>query len=414
MASFGRLTAAVLGAAQENTLALANINFDFAIMKFDAPAEYKGLGESLSKRRKAAAEDGGLHKVARKLGALFESEIPEVPYLIKAYGTRASEIAKLPRINPSQSAAYGAFSDYVGADGTTIWASATSGKGVVTVHLLACMLARIWPRQEAISIWSELVEQRKEVLQKKTLESSFQVADAVASRIELHRSQLADWDASARAWLKTADDAQRSRQTQLRLILDNISAPVSHSSNVHSAVMEAWKKALRAMNDLVSGKGLRIQSGDVLLGLSAWHLYPDISVQSPRPCFVSQGDTLISMGGIAAVGLVGQAERPTDDGFYWSLPLSHLKHYSDPVQTTRHSGLSESDVSYDQFLLVILGSNWTYLWGSLLILSTPRRPMIPARKRAGLIRIYLGSPFSPEQRELSAKLLVRPKNNIAG
>jgi hypothetical protein len=198
MASFGRLTAALLGVSQENTFALANINFDFAIVKFEAPAEYKGLGESLSKRRKTAAEDGALHKVARKLGALFETEIPDVPHLIKAYGTRASEIAKLPKVNSSEAAAYGAFADYVGADGTTIWASATSGKNFVTIHLLACMLARIWTRQEAISIWSELVEERKEVLSNKTLDSSFRIADAVASRIELNRNELADWDASAR------------------------------------------------------------------------------------------------------------------------------------------------------------------------------------------------------------------------
>lgn len=154
MATFGRPTAALLSASQENTLTLANINFNFAIMKFEAPAEYKGLGESLSRRWKAAAEDGSLHKVARKLGALFETEIPDVPHLIKAYETCASEIAKLPRINPSESAAYGAFADYVGADGTTIWAAATSGKNYVTMHLLACMLARIWTMQEAIAIWS--------------------------------------------------------------------------------------------------------------------------------------------------------------------------------------------------------------------------------------------------------------------
>jgi hypothetical protein len=138
--------------------------------------------------------------------------------------------------------------------------------------------------------------------------------------------------------------------------MDNISLPVSRSSNVHSAVLGAWKHALRAMNDLVSGKSLRIQSGDVLLGLSAWHLYPDISVQSPQPSYVSQKDTLISPGGIVTVGLLDRGEQSSDEGFYWSLPLSHLKHYGDPVQATRYSGLSESDVTYDQFLFVILGS----------------------------------------------------------
>lgn len=199
MASFGRLTTAILGVSQENTIALASLNFDFAMIKYEAPPEYKGLGENLSRHRRDTAEDGALHKIARKLGALFESDIPDVPHLIRAYGKRASEIVKTPGINTKDSTSYGAFADHVGADGTTIWASATSGKGVITVHLLACMLARIWTRQEAISIWSELVEQRKEMLRQKTLGDSFLISEAVASRIDLHRSQLATWDASARS-----------------------------------------------------------------------------------------------------------------------------------------------------------------------------------------------------------------------
>jgi hypothetical protein len=34
----------------------------------------------------------------------------------------------------------GIFSDFTGADGTSIWAAATSGSGAISVHLLACML----------------------------------------------------------------------------------------------------------------------------------------------------------------------------------------------------------------------------------------------------------------------------------
>lgn len=49
------------------------------------------------------------------------------------------------------------FADHVGADGTSLWAAATSGKSTITVHLLGCMIARIWKAAEAVSIWTELV-----------------------------------------------------------------------------------------------------------------------------------------------------------------------------------------------------------------------------------------------------------------
>lgn len=62
------------------------------------------------------------------------------------------------------------------------------------------MLARIWAREEAVSIWSELLEQRKIRLQKLVTESDmgFKVSDLTASRIEISRARLDDWDASAR------------------------------------------------------------------------------------------------------------------------------------------------------------------------------------------------------------------------
>lgn len=200
MATFGKLTAALAQASQENTLALANLKFDFTLIKCEAPAEYQGLGECLSKGRKDAAEDGPSHVTARKLTALFESDIPAVPHLIRAYGRRVSEIAKMPTVNPKGRKSDGAFADYVGADGTTIWATATSGESAITMHLLACMLARIWTRAEAISIWSELVARRKETIRQKLLEKGdfLPLSEALASRIEITRDQLADWDASAR------------------------------------------------------------------------------------------------------------------------------------------------------------------------------------------------------------------------
>lgn len=66
--------------------------------------------------------------------------MPYTPRLVNAHGTRVSEIAKSPFANPRATSSDGIFADYTGADGTSIWAAATSGNSAIAVHLLACML----------------------------------------------------------------------------------------------------------------------------------------------------------------------------------------------------------------------------------------------------------------------------------
>ena len=89
-----------LSALQENNLALSSVRFDFTLVKVEAPAEFSGIGTLLGQRRKTDAEDGGAHRTARKLGALFEYITPSTPKLIAAYGKRVSEIINTPGINP--------------------------------------------------------------------------------------------------------------------------------------------------------------------------------------------------------------------------------------------------------------------------------------------------------------------------
>ena len=88
MTSFGRFTIAGASATQENTLALANINFDFSLYRVDAPPEFNGLGATLSAKRKREAEFGSSHVTARKLGAIFVDALPYIPKLSRAYGLR--------------------------------------------------------------------------------------------------------------------------------------------------------------------------------------------------------------------------------------------------------------------------------------------------------------------------------------
>ena len=199
MAHIGKVVNSVFQFSQEATAALVSLQFDFSIIKIEAPPEYAGLGTSLSKKRKFEAEEGLSHATARRLGALFETELPKVPQLVSAYGHRVTEIAASSEVNPRGSSADGPFADYVGADGTTIWAAASSGTSAICVHLLACMLARIWSPGEAISIWLELVRRRCEVLQQQTSNSAdLQTASLLAARNHLSRTTLATWDASAR------------------------------------------------------------------------------------------------------------------------------------------------------------------------------------------------------------------------
>ncbi|KAF2015051.1 hypothetical protein BU24DRAFT_410730 [Aaosphaeria arxii CBS 175.79] len=318
MASFGRLTASLFNASQENTMALLNLNFDFAMIKCDAPAEYKGLGKALSTNRKNAAENGELHIVARKLGALFSSDIPDVPDLVRAYGERVSEIAQMPNINPKGSTSHGAFADHVGVDGTTIWATATSGKSVITIHLLACMLARIWKQKEAISIWNELVEQRKELLRQKTLGESFQISEAVASRIDIPRSQLAAWDASARS-------VQPLR-----------SIAIAHSGQ---GMASHYRRGEKSSTNPTSTHSRQ----------STAHCIDFF--RSPQLCVGSSDQP----GGIITVGLESNINNDAG-GIRWSLPLAHLKYYGDPLLSEGHTGLGDFQVTLSQFLCVALGS----------------------------------------------------------
>ena len=198
MAGLGEFDLSLLSMEQKTSLSLASINFDFALIKYGAPMEYDGVGKALTSRRREEAEDGLSHVTARKLAALFtqDADFPDVPNLIAAYGKRASEIAS--KHSTPASGRHGIFAEHVGLDATSIWAAATSGKGAIPIHLLACLLARIFSAPEAISIWTEIVETRKDVLKSRIQSQSFHSWELAAARISISRDQLSMWDASAR------------------------------------------------------------------------------------------------------------------------------------------------------------------------------------------------------------------------
>ena len=85
-----------------------------------------------------------------------------MPALIGAYGKRVSAI--LLKVGSGDAAPGNTkawiFSQYLGVDVASIWAAATSSESALLVHLLACMLARIWNEAEAILLWAEIIEGR--------------------------------------------------------------------------------------------------------------------------------------------------------------------------------------------------------------------------------------------------------------
>ncbi|OCL05909.1 hypothetical protein AOQ84DRAFT_224383 [Glonium stellatum] len=343
--NISKLQAAVAAVNNEVTIAAANINFDFTLVKYEAPEEFQPLGEALSSYRRNDAETGKSHVTARRLGALFEGVCPATPNLFKAYGTRVSEISKAANTGSPKCYANSIFAAYSGIDAS------------LHVHLLACILARSWEPPEATAAWVELVkEQQKDINTR--LENGealpFGLA-AAAKQLEIPRTQLADWDASARAWLRTADSIKLRQQTQLKLIPSNITLPINQQQSVFTSVIAAWTTALQTMEKLISGMPQAAQDGASLLGLSAWHLYPDMAVLGPNPIDLQMHDPLVSRGGVLTLGLCASSGH-NRLGVYWSLSLAHLRHYGHPVAVESELRGDQDRISMAQLMQCLLGA----------------------------------------------------------
>lgn len=351
MASIGKFNTAILSVPNELTVAAANFNLDFSLMKVEAPKEFHGLRDALSSYRRREAEEGLPHMTARRLGALFDFIIPPIPHLIKAYGKRVSDISCLG--TEPQSHLNGIFAAQAGPDGTNIWAAATSGKGALAVHLLACMLARIWKGHEATSLWVELVERRKqEINDSFENTNTAETATIMAAQQIFTRQQLASWDSSARSWLRTADAAKNFEQTQLMLIINNVRMPVNTNKDPYESVVRAWKSAMCATERLVQGIPQRVQDGAVLLAISSWHLYPNMEVLVDQITPIDQNDELMN-GAVLTISAHGASNDK--EGVFWSLPLARMRYYSPPVVAERRLASETSRISMEEFQMVILG-----------------------------------------------------------
>ncbi|KAI3333568.1 hypothetical protein F4824DRAFT_490763 [Ustulina deusta] len=361
---FSRLQTSLTQATQDFTVAAANFNFDFTLVKVEAPPEYRDIATVLSPSRVHEAEIGPLHMTARRLGALFEGVCPKTPNLIKAYGLRASEISRevaeveLKKTRQSQDDNWIRM-EYGGIDATSIWAAATSSKAALPVHLLACIIARMWLPAEATSLWTEVIAERKrEILTGVEQGDWFHPGISSAVQQEITREQLAKWDSSTRAWLQSADSARQRAYKQFLLIAQNVNVAIhDQDKSLYANIIHVWKTALSAMEGLILGRPHVVRDAPVLLGLSAWHIFPDMVVFDGQSgsTTVQMKDALIKEGGILSLGFSDPGPHE-HQGVYWSLSLAHHTFYGKPTLQTRRLDSDGSRLSLDEFILVCMGS----------------------------------------------------------
>ena len=179
----------------------------------------------------------------------------------------------------------------------------------------------------------------------------------MAAKQIFSRQQLASWDASARAWLQTADADRRYPQTQLMLIINNLSLPANAQKDTYESVLGAWISGMQALDHLVRGMPQQTQNGAVLLAIASWHLYPDMQVLAATTKDIKQNDELME-GALLTIPAHAESDGR---GVFWSLTLSRMNYYSPSMKTERCLALDTSRVSMDEFWSIVLGavlSSW--------------------------------------------------------
>ncbi len=109
------------------------------------------------------------------------------------------------------------------------------------------------------------------------------------------------------------------------------------------------------VDKVISGVPQSVQRGDGLLGLCAWHIYPDICAEGLRTTMVHQKDDLVSRGGIVTLGLSdSRGEYPS--GFRWSMPLAHKRYYGKAVTSCGLVGSNNSLIDLIRIVQIAIGS----------------------------------------------------------
>jgi hypothetical protein len=108
------------------------------------------------------------------------------------------------------------------------------------------------------------------------------------------------------------------------------------------------------LDNLIRGIPQNVQEPEVLLGLLAWHIYPDMSIIGDTVKSVFQKDPLVAPGGIITLGMISNTDSDSN-GISWSLPLSHLRYYGEPVASAASIENTASRISFEEMMFVALG-----------------------------------------------------------
>lgn len=157
------------------------------------------MGQNLSNRRKVEAEDGPLHLYCKEVGCFIcrrYTRCAEPYQCLRKTGLRNLEKHRGRSVKKPSFLAYFLI--------MSVQRPQASGP---PLHLerpplrYTCSpawLARLWSAPEAIFLWTELVNTRRERPPRKVSSDKFHFFDLTTARMEVTREQLAAWDNSAR------------------------------------------------------------------------------------------------------------------------------------------------------------------------------------------------------------------------
>jgi hypothetical protein len=217
------------------------------------------------------------------------------------------------------------------------------------------MLARDWDGPTATAIWVELVQRRSMEIQNSLQENhNVLLESTIAVRQEFSRKELEDWDTSVRSWLDQADKAFENQRCKFLLIAKNVSLSIGDNKDPYTNVIAAWTQAMMAMERHLEGTSQQISDGAILKAISAWHLYPELFHFGSDAKRIAFEDPLFTKPAIMTLGLAEVACNNESWGIHWSLALSHLRFYGDPVHVESVEDRTRATLS--QFQIIILGS----------------------------------------------------------
>ena len=144
-------------------------------------------------------------------------------------------------------------------------------------------------------------------------------------------------------------------QTQLMLIIDNMYSKIASKPSAYDEVMYIWKISLELMENLVSGVAQKAGNNGSLLGLCAWHIYPNICTVGRKDTTILQKDKLVRDGALLTIGL-DEDDQTNGPGLAWSIPLAHLRYYGKPLVSRTTLGTETARVPFRNILHVAIGS----------------------------------------------------------